>query len=457
MVEGLGGQIELNSQMGGGELVQLLGVGQGTNFGTMGPGTAILVVASDLEEEAPVWWLRVKQAAERGATLVVAHGRPTKTDRYAAYTVRYEYGSEAATVLGMLVAGSSEAADAFAKAEHAVILYGREGLDFAGSSALAQACANLLIATRHYGRPNNGLVAVWPRANTMGAWDMRVKARALSRPMSGATASWVVAADPVGDGLATAAALRQAGFLVVQELFLTETAQAADVVLPAAAWAEREGTFTSGERRVQRFYPAVPARGRPDFQIAAEVGAKVGVKLPMPASLVFAEMARDVPAYAGLTYSELAQVEAQWPDVGGVDLYYGGASYENQQGLGVQLKSGAERGEPVAAGKVETHAAQREGLTLVPIIVLYDRGATFVRSLLMHPRLPGPYVDLHSADAAQLGVRNGERVTLSVNGTTTNVTARVAERDRAPQGVALMPESLGPGVPTGAVKVTIHK
>jgi NADH-quinone oxidoreductase subunit G len=462
VVTALGGQSALNSPMGGGELVQLLGVGAGTNFSDMGRGTAILVVASDLEEEAPVWWLRVKQAAERGATLIVMNGRPTKTDRCAAYAPRYEYGHEAAMVLGMLVAGSSEYADAFAKAENAVILFGREGLDFAGSSALAQACANLLITTHHYGRPNNGLIAVWPHANTMGAWDMGLKPRDLSQPLTGATASWIAAADPVGDGRMSADDLRQSGFVVVQELFLTETAQAADVVLPAAAWAEREGTYTNGERRVQRFYPAVPARGKPDHQIAAEIGERVGVRLPKFASQVFAEIAQNIPAYAGLAYQELARVEKQWPEIGGQDFYgkvnyYGGTAYENEQGLGAQLKSGAERGQPAAVGKVETHEARREGLTLVPIMVLYDRGATFVRSRVMHPRLPLPHVELNPADAARLNVADGDEVTVSVNGTTVKVTARVAERGRAPQGVALMPESLGVTVPDGGVAATIRK
>jgi NADH-quinone oxidoreductase subunit G len=466
VVTGLGGQVELNAQMGGGGLVQLLGVGQGTNFSEMGNplkgagSTAILVVAADLEEEAPVWWLRVKQAAERGATLIVMNGRETKTERYAKYTPRYDYGHEAAMVLGMLVSGSSEYADAFAKAENGVILFGHEGLDFAGSSALAQACANLLITTNHYGKPNNGLMAVWPRANTMGAWDMGVKARDLSEPMPGVTASWVVAADPVGDGLVTADTLRKSGFVVVQELFLTETAKAADVVLPAAAWAERDGTFTNGERRVQRFYPAVPARGKPDFQIAGEIGARVGVQLPKFASQIFNEIAKAVPAYAGLTYQELAKVEPQWPDIGGQDFYgrnyyYGGTSYENSQGLGVQLKSGAERGEPVAVGKVETHEVKRDGLTLVPTTLLYDRGATFVRSLLMHPRLPHPYVELNSADAAKLNVKDGDMVTVTADGTKAQVTARVD--GRAPEGVALMPESLGPAVPARATRVTVSK
>jgi NADH-quinone oxidoreductase subunit G len=459
---GLGGKVELNSQMGGGDLVQLVGVGAGTNFSDMGRGTAILVVASDLEEEAPVWWLRVKQAAERGATLIVANGRATKTDQHAQYTLRCQYGAEAATVLGMLVAGSSEAADAFAKAENGVILFGHEGLDFVGSSALAQACANLLITTNHYGKPNNGLMAVWPHANTQGAWDLGVKARDLSQPMSGLTASWIVAADPVGDGFISAEALRKSGFVVVQELFLTETAKVADVVLPAAAWAEREGTFTNGERRVQRFYPAIPAKGKPDFQTAAEIGERVGIKLPKFASLIFNEIAKSVPACAGLTYQDLAKVEPQWPAIGGSDFYgkvnyYGGTANENEQGQGVQLKSGAERGELVAVGKVETHEVKRDGLTLVPTTLLYDRSATFVRSLLMHPRLPEPHVELNSADAAKLNVKDGDTVTVSADGMTARVTARVAARGRAPAGVALMPASLGSSVPARATRVTISK
>jgi NADH-quinone oxidoreductase subunit G len=451
----LGGHVTLNSQMGGGEQVQLVGVGAGTNFSALGKGTAILVVASDLEEEAPIWWLRVKQAAERGATLIVMNGRATKTDRYARYTPRYAYGHEAALVLGMLIGGSSEYADAFARAENAVILFGREGLDLAGSSALAQACANLLIATNHYGKPNNGLIGVWPGANTQGAWDMGVLPRDPAQPMSGVTASWIAAADPVGDGAVSADDLRRSGFVVVQELFLTETARAADVVLPAAAWAERDGTFTNGERRVQRFYPAVPAKGKPDFQIAAEIGEQVGVALPKFASLVFNEIAQSVPAYAGLTYAELAKVEKQWPDVGGVDLYYGGASFTNEQGLGVQLPSGAERGLAVTTHEVKTHEPKSAGLTLVPITVLYDRGTTFVRSLLMHPRLPLPYVELNSADAAKLDVQDGDTVKVTLNGASVEVTARVD--GRAPEGVALMPESLGPSVPAGAVTAVISK
>jgi len=450
VVDGLGGSVALNSAMGGGEQVGLVGLSAGSNLGSLGKGSAILVVASDLEEEAPVWWLRVKQAAERGATLIVANARATKLDRYARHTVRYTYGNEVGTVLGMLVAGSNDYADAFARAENAIIFFGREGLDFAGSTALAQACANLLITTDHFGKPNNGLIAVWPRANTMGAWELGI------RPSGGfraGTVNWIVAADPVGEG----ALAQLSGFTVVQELFLTETAKQADVVLPAAAWAEREGTYTSGERRVQRFYPAVPAKGqsKPDCEIAALLGAKAGVTLPRFPSQLFNEIAKTVPAFAGLSYGEISNVEKQWPDVGGRDLYYGGTSYTNEQGVGVQLKSGAERDEPVAAHPVNSPITNSQGLTLIPTTVLYDRGTTFTRSLLMHPRVPLPYVEINSADAARLGVRDGDEVTVSANGSSVKVAARV--NGCAPEGAVLIPQSLGIGTPANPVAATVSK
>jgi len=457
VVTGLGGRAALNSRMGGGAQVQEVGVGVGTNFSNMGKGTAILVIASDLEEEAPIWWLRIKQAAERGATLIVANGRATKTDRHAAYQSRYTYGHEVATVLGMLVTGSSEAADAFARAENAVILFGHEGLDFAGSSALAQACANLLIATNHYGRPNNGLIGVWPHNNTLGAWDMGVQPAANGLPRDGVKAHWIAGADPVGDGLLSAADLRAAGFVVVQELFLTATAEAADVVLPASSWAEREGTYTNGLRRVQRFYPAVTVKGKPDFQIVSEIGARVGVAVPMYAAQIMRAIAEAVPAYAAISYQALAEVTPQWPDVGGRDLYYGGTSYENKQGLGVQVPSTAERGGSVVAGKLAATPAAVDGtgLTLVPTTVLYDRGTTFRRSLLMHPHVPLPYVELNTADAVRLKIQDGDSVVVAVNGTQATVAARVS--GRAPEGVALMPADLGSATPAAAVSATIQK
>ncbi len=101
LADGLGGQALLYTHMGGGELTAAFGVSAGTNFSDMGAGTTILVVASDLYNEAPVWHLRLKQAAKRGATLIVVNARETKLERYAKFVVRYAYGDEIETVNGL--------------------------------------------------------------------------------------------------------------------------------------------------------------------------------------------------------------------------------------------------------------------------------------------------------------------------------------------------------------------
>ncbi|MFN8461904.1 MAG: 2Fe-2S iron-sulfur cluster-binding protein [Anaerolineales bacterium] len=170
-----GGKAVLYSHMAGGELTSLVGVGAGTNFGTMGAGTTILVVASDLYQEAPVWYLRVKQAKERGATLIVMNPRETKLDRYASFKVRYEYGDEARTVHDLTK--KSKEGDALLKSENVVILYGSEGLGVLGSQSLATACAKLLNENGFTGKPNNGLIGVWERANDqgLGRWASLLK------------------------------------------------------------------------------------------------------------------------------------------------------------------------------------------------------------------------------------------------------------------------------------------
>ncbi len=448
LTDHLGGRKALYTHMAGGDLVTQVGLTPGSNLGDLGAGDAVLVVASDLEEEAPLWWLRVKQAAERGATLVVANPRPTKTERYATHVLRYAYGEESATVLGLLD-GADEAAQALAQANNLVVFYGSEGLGLDGTRALAQAAANLLLRTGHTGRPNNGLVAVWPRANDQGAWEMGYRpADDLAAALSGAKAAWIAAADPAGDDPALAAALDEAAFVVVQELFLTETARRADVVLPAQAFTEREGTLTSGERRVQRYYPAVPPLGesKADFAIAAALGAQLGLDLPRHASLVLVRAAEALPVFAGVTYPELAKVQPQWPIIGREDLYYGGTSYENTQGLGVQLPSAGEAQErEVTAPALPTG----EGLLAVPVTRLYDRGTTLTPSKVLEPRLPQPFVRLHPATAAAHGLQDGQTVAVL----DTPVTLRLDET--LPEDVLLVPRSLG--VPLFAPqRVTVH-
>jgi len=449
LADGAGGKASLFTNMGGGELSGQLGVGAGTDFASTGPGTAILVVAADLYHEAPLWYLRVKQAAERGATLILAAARETKLEKYACHVVRYAYGDEAETIAGLLNSKPGKAvAEALTGAENLVVLYGSDGLGLEGTSALAGACASLLVASKHHGRPNNGLIGVWPRANDQGAWELGYRPEAdLAKALKGKTV-YIVAADPAGDDPALAAALKGAAFVVAQELFLTPTAELADVVLPAQAFTEREGTFTSGERRVQRFYPAVPVHGeaRADFAIAAEIGKRLGVELEgRSPALVMDRIAAAVAPFAGISYSKLAEVSEQWPPVGGNDLYYGGTSYENRQGLGVQLALADLTAVPAAGKQAAALRPKEDQWLAVPVTRLYDRGITVFSSQLLHQRIGGPTAILHPETAKRLKLEAGAQVLVD------GAAATLVLDETVPASVALVPRSMGLPVHAPAV------
>ena len=110
--------------------------------------------------------------------------------------------------------------------------------------------------------------------------------------------------------------LKNLDFLVVQDLFLTETAQWAHVVLPGVSFAEKEGTFTNTERRVQRVRRAVLPVGqaRPDWEIIGEISSRMGFPMRYAkAEDIFDEMRQLTPSYAGITYSRLEKGGLQWP------------------------------------------------------------------------------------------------------------------------------------------------
>jgi NADH-quinone oxidoreductase subunit G len=462
-----GGQAFLYSTMAGGDLVAQVGLGKGTNFSSLGSETTILVVACDLEEEAPIWWLRVKQAAERGAKLIVVNPRWTRLDPYATEILRYPYGSEAATILAMVNSFSTKrpaiqpisgidnsdigrVAQAFASAENAMILFGSEGIGLKESRALAQACANLLITTGHTGRENNGLLAVWQRANDQGAWDMGFRPVEDLRSAAGSSRLlFIAAADPFGDDHSLQRDILEKPnkpYIVVQELAMTATAQLADIVLPVQAYTEREGSFTSGERRVQRYYAAVPepAGSLPDYAVVAQIAQRLNVGLEGKiAARVMNQIAASIPDYAGLHYLQLSQVEEQWPIIGRGDLYYGGTTYENRQGLGVQLTPSSQMGIQPVTGWVQPPVLDwpPDKLLAVPITRLYDRGATLLHSETLRPRLPEPYLLINPKDAQARGIFNGDRLEVAAGQNQLSMTARTL--DSVPPGVVLIPRSLG--------------
>ena len=440
-----GGKAVLYSDMGGGELTQLVGVGAGTNIGSMGKGDAIIVIASDLYEEAPIWWLRVKQAADRGATLIVANPRKTKLDRFAKYTIRYAYGDEVKTISGF--GKKSKISDEFAKARNAIVFFGSEGLGVSGTSALASACANMLKETDLIGRPNNGLVGVWQRANDQGAFEIGFRPEPNLTKMLKGKSVYIVGADPVGDSPALAKALSGAKFVAVQDILETATTEIANVVFPAQAFTEREGTYVSGERRVQRFHAAVSARGdsKPDFAITSMVAKQMGIILEGTSpSVVFDILANSIDAFNELSYEKLTEVHGQWPIVGRGDLYYGGTTYENTQGLGVQLVPMAQVSGTVRIPKVRKEAALRpkeKELLAVPVNKLYDLGVTVRSAELLGQRIGEATIYLHSSTAEKLGVEADMPAKISFDGI--NAEAVVKIDDTISTGVALVPRGMG--------------
>jgi NADH-quinone oxidoreductase subunit G len=228
-------------------------------------------------------------------------------------------------------------------------------------------------------------------------------------------------------------------FLVVQELFLTDSAAAADVVLPAQSWAEREGSYTSGERRVQRFYPAIQTvgEGRADWEILAQIGEELGLgKAPYAAGLLFKEMSQAIASYGEMSYRSLAQWEKQWPDVGRDDLYYGGTSYDNKSGMGQQWPSQAERGEVAAYQLPGTTAAGGAGLRVMHVPALYESGTLVDHSEVISSRVVAPTVWLSEVDAAALDVADGDPLQVDVGDRVLEAAARVD--GAAPAGLALV-------------------
>jgi NADH-quinone oxidoreductase subunit G len=318
-----------------------------------------------------------------------------------------------------------------------------------------QAAANLLGSTGRVGRPNNGLIPVWPGANTQGAFDIGYSAEATAQALKQKVV--IVAGADVDP-----AELKNTDFVVAVSMFPDATTEDADVVLPRQSVPERDGTFTNGERRVQRFYTAQGFIGEtlPDWKIFAELHHLLddSYRVKTSAGAVMADITKNVANYAEMGYKNLARVERQFPDVGGDDLYYGGTAYNNRGGVGVQWPVAAEDKSrkitlrPVDAGK----AKKSRGLLAVPVRKLYDRSPEFMASAMMHQRIPQPFVEINAADAAKAKIANGDTVTVEIGKQKIKVTARV--NGTAPQGVVLVPmNTLDEPVPSVPSSVSLKK
>lgn len=438
---GLSGQAIVNTTMAGGDLAGALSPAPESNLLDAGRGTTILVAACDLAEEAPVWWLRVKAAAERGASLVVLNPRETKLDRYADQVIRYAYGKETRSILD-LKEREKDAFQLIKKAENLLIIYGSEGMDYKASKAFSGACADLLIQTKKVGKSNSGLIPVWSGANTQGALDMGFEpAGDLAASFESAGTLLIAGADPLGDGIISDLSGK---FLIVLDLFLTETASQADLVLPAAATTEKSGTFTSGDRRLQRFEAALLPRGESlaDYEIAGQLAHQLDLDLVQgDSTVILGEIIKDKSGYESVSLAGLRYAPKQWPFVANEALSFTGTVFKNTSGIGTQLPSNGKASNLKLAKISQPRAKFSKGSLAVPVTRLYDQGIMIRTSEVLGSRLESQLLIIHPADGEKLTLIEGARAEIMIGDE--SFEGLVKLDDKVPQGVILVPRSMG--------------
>jgi len=431
----------------GADLVAQVGVGKGTNLSDLGAGDAVLIIASDLEEEVPMWRFRLKRAADRGAYVVVANARKTRMDDFASTTVRYDTG-KAAHFMQNIKDEQGEIAGKLADAANLIIVTGAEGLSLEGSRALMQAAANFLIDSKHVGKANNGLLSTFPGPNGMGQHYLGFTPEATQDIAANPPKVLIVAdAAILADDPGADTWLDKVETIISLTMFEDAVAKKAAAVLPIQSFAERDGTYTNGERRVQRFYTAQGPIGEslPAWKVFSSLLEKTGKgRLKMSAAAVMKDITENVAVFEGMRYRELSKVERQFPDVGGEDLYYGGTAYQNKGGLGIQIPTAADNGDKVKAGKVSLPGdikATGKKLVIIPSTRLYNRENVFKPSTVVHPRVMQPYVEINQADADKMGIEQGDVVEVKAeNAQAVRVKAYV--NGGAPQGAVVLPRHL---------------
>ncbi len=232
--------------------------------------------------------------------------------------------------------------------------------------------------------------------------------------------------------------LEQTEFLVVQDIFLTETAQLAHVVLPTVSFAEKDGTYTNTERRVQRVRQAIPPVGesRQDWEIVCQLAQKMGAagfnfKSPKE---IMEEINRVTPSYGGITYERLEELGSlQWPcptvdHPGTAYLHKGKFSRGLGKFFAVPFKEAAEL--PSEEFPLV--------LTTGRVMFQYHTGSMTRRSPKLEQEVPEAYVEIHPDDAVRIGLNGNKHVRLtSRRGALEKVRVRVT--DRINPGVVFMP------------------
>ncbi|MEE8104154.1 MAG: formate dehydrogenase subunit alpha [Planctomycetota bacterium] len=209
-------------------------------------------------------------------------------------------------------------------------------------------------------------------------------------------------------------ALSNLDFLVVQDIFLTETAEFADVVLPATSALEKNGTFTNTDRRVQVGRKALesPGEARTDWKIICDIAQRLGMPMEYGSSAeIFDEMVSLMPAYHGLSHEKLGSTGKLYPC----------PNPDESDGTIVMFGDGF----PTANGRARFVAADHAGADELPdqeypfvlvtgrVLEHWHTGVMTRRSRALSAIEPEAFVEIHPGDGAKLGVSDGDFVSVS--------------------------------------------
>ncbi len=361
-----------------------------------------------------------------------------------------------------------DAAYLYAHARNAMIFWAMGITQHTTGTDNVKACSNLTLLTGHIGRPATGLNPLRGQNNVQGACDMGglpnvypgyqpVADEAIRHKFA---AAWGVAEEALSlkPGLTVteishgalegrikaiyimgenpmlsdpnlshvAEAFEKVELLVCQDIFLNETAQRADVVLPAASFAEKRGTFTNTERRVQLIRPALDAPGeaRADWDILLDLARRLGADWQYDGPEdIFAEMATLTPQYAGISHARLESGGLQWPcptaEHPGTPVLHVG-KFTRGRGLFAPLAF-----RPPAESPDDEYPFL---LSTGRILFHWHGGTMSRRSAGLEAIAPEAEAEIHPADAARLGITGGELICVSSRRGRVVAAARITPR-----------------------------